>query len=53
MLKLAIVDDKPSDAAALSALLLRYPAFQKEAPLIDTYDRGLTFLDHFKKLYDI
>ncbi len=53
MFKIAIVDDKPSDAEYLKSLLSSYPQFKDGGATIDFYDNPINFLDHFKKLYDI
>ena len=52
MIKIAIVDDKASDAERLRKSLLDSPAFQSEKPQIDVYPRALDFLDNYAKLYD-
>ena len=52
MIKMAIVDDKASDAQRLYDTIMACSLFGEEKPQIDTYSRGLDFLDNYSKLYD-
>ncbi len=52
MIKIAIVDDKASDAERLIQAISANAFFAAEKPAIDVYSRGLDFLDHYSKLYD-
>ena len=52
MIKIAIVDDKTSDAQRLVETISSSEVFHGEKPIIDIYSRGLDFLDSASKLYD-
>ena len=52
MLRIAIVDDKTSDADRLKGAISASPLFEVEKPIIDFYSRGLDFLDNYSKNYD-
>ncbi len=53
MIKIAIVDDKASDAKHLKEVLASSSSFGDEQSQIDTYSRALDFLDNYAKMYDV
>lgn len=53
MINIAILDDSQNDIQNLKKLLVNFAKTSKEQFSVDSYNRGLTFLDNIKKKYDI